>query len=684
MAEETPFRIEPCLLESCPTALVDVIADLASKSAELGARLHPDSAASLSELVRVMNCYYSNLIEGHNTRPLDIERALADVLDEEDDERRDLQREARAHIRVQRIVDAESANGTFGEPAARDRILWLHRHFYDDASSRMLRVDHPRGAYEMTPGAFRSEPLHDVTVGRLIPPSSPAVARFMEYFESRYRFQGLGTSARIIAMAASHHRINFIHPFPDGNGRVSRLMSHAMGWQAGIAAHGLWSISRGLARGLTDAGEYKRMMDAADEPRQGDLDGRGNLSRRALVEFVTWFCRVALDQVSFMADLFDLENLQERLTRYVRETLHLADYAAAIPIEVLRRGELPRGEASRVTGRPERTARAAMSQLLGAGLLVSDSPKSPVRLRFSSDSADALFPRLFGSQAAASRAPKVHDARDLWVQVRQAAGAWVSRSLVCLAQQHASERVNALASGTAIRTPAGRVVILTAWHNVSDLQENPCSLVQDSWPSAVQRGLTHAIEGPADCDVAIAIPSPQAHEVLIRARCTVDSGSIATSMDDTVDSTQWLVVGGYLGQLTSETVDHSKKTVTQSFGSMTYDFPSAARDALRRRYRIPWIENAVVNSVNPIDARATSLRVGDSEALPRPYGVSGGPVWRVQTGTPPNEIWTPEKRLKLVGVATSYLEPERIEFAESVAIWGNWFHETIAAIDRSP
>ncbi len=59
-------------------------------------------------------------------------------------------------------------------------------------------------------------------------------------------------------------------------------MSHAMAWHAGIAAHGLWSISRGLARGVEHPGEYKRMMDAADEPPHGDLDGRGNLSLLAL------------------------------------------------------------------------------------------------------------------------------------------------------------------------------------------------------------------------------------------------------------------------------------------------------------------------------------------------------------------------------------------------------------------
>lgn len=97
----------------------------------------------------------------------------------------------------------------------------------------------------------------------------------MDYFARRYRFEKLGKAGRTLAIPAAHHRFNYIHPFPDGNGRVSRLMSHAMAHEAGIAAHGLWSISRGLARGLESRKDYKRMMDHADMPRQGDLDGRG-------------------------------------------------------------------------------------------------------------------------------------------------------------------------------------------------------------------------------------------------------------------------------------------------------------------------------------------------------------------------------------------------------------------------
>lgn len=398
MSEETTYRIEPCLLDELPAALADVISDLVSSSATLGQRLHPGSAASLAELVRVMNCYYSNLIEGHNTRPREIERALAsDFAD--DSRRRDLQLEARAHIGVQRQIDASYAAGTLGEPASQTSLRALHRAFYSDAPLSMLRIAHAAGDFDMIPGEFRHEPKHDVAVGRHIPPSSERVPMFMEYFERRYRFESLGTAARIVAMAAAHHRLNYIHPFSDGNGRVSRLMSHAMALKAGIGAHGLWSISRGLARGLEDAGEYKRMMDAADTPRRGDLDGRGNLSRQALVEFVQWFCQVALDQLRFMGGLFALENLEPRLDRYVRTTLGASDAAAVLSTEILRRGEMPRGEAARVTGKPDRTASRALNKLVEAGLLTSETPKGPVRLRFSIDSAEELFPRLFPAQA---------------------------------------------------------------------------------------------------------------------------------------------------------------------------------------------------------------------------------------------------------------------------------------------
>lgn len=391
--DEVPSRIEPCLLDETPAEIVDLVAALAATAGSLGARLDPRSASGLADLVRVMNCYYSNLIEGHNTTPREIIRALRDSFDTAGD-RRNLQLEARAHIRVQREIDGQYLAGVLPEPASVEFIRWLHRAFYEDAPAEMLIVQGRGRQLRMTPGTFRALPEDDVEVGRHLPPSSDRVEAFMAHFAQRYRFEPLGMGMRITAMAAAHHRLNYIHPFLGGNGRVSRLMSHAMALKAGIGAHGLWSVSRGLARGLESRGDYKRMMDHADMPRQGDLDGRGNLSRRALIEFTIWFLKVCLDQVNFMSGLFALDTLAARLKIYIARR-GLKPEALGVLEQALHRGELPRGEAGRVTGLRERTARDLLATLLRDGILGSETPKAPVSLRFPLDAVEILFPGLF-------------------------------------------------------------------------------------------------------------------------------------------------------------------------------------------------------------------------------------------------------------------------------------------------
>jgi Fic family protein len=396
---ETVARIEPTLLEQPPVALADLSTAIAGASAGLGARLHPRTAANLADLVRITNTYYSNLIEGHNTRPRDIQRALDGDLDQEEG-RRNLQLEAAAHVRVQAEIDRMAAAGTLPEPASREFICWLHREFYRDAPAAYLRIRTQDREFLMQPGTCRSRPEHDNQVGRHIPPASIRVADFMQRFEERYRLEPLGVAARIIAIPAAHHRLNYIHPFSDGNGRVSRLMSHAMAAKAGIGAHGLWSISRGLARGLANglAGrqEYKRMMDHADTPRQGDLDGRGNLSQRALIEFSQWFLQVCLDQITFMTGLFELDALERRLHVLVDRHEQLKPEAARLLDEALVRGEFERGAAQRITGLPERTTRRLLGDVVAQGLLGSSTPKGPLSLRFPENALETLFPRLFG------------------------------------------------------------------------------------------------------------------------------------------------------------------------------------------------------------------------------------------------------------------------------------------------
>ena len=394
MTAESVSRIEPVRLEEPTTAIADVVADLAASSATLGKALHPRTAANLADLVRVMNTYYSNLIEGHNTRPRDIERALAGELDK-DEGRRNLQLEAAAHVRVQREVDRMGNEGTLPPPASREFILWLHREFYRDAPEAMLLIKTERSELRMKPGEWRTLPVEDVGVGRHVPPSSARVADFMRYFEERFRVQTMGRATQIMMIASAHHRFNYIHPFLDGNGRVSRLMSHAMAWSANISSRGLWSISRGLARGLDSRTDYKQMMDRADSPREGDLDGRGNLSQKALEEFVLWFLRVCLDQITFMSGLFELDHLSERLKGYVLRSSDWKPEVAALLQEALFRGEFERGEVGRITGLPERTARRVLNDVVHAGFLGSDTPKGAVSLRFPADALEDIFPRLY-------------------------------------------------------------------------------------------------------------------------------------------------------------------------------------------------------------------------------------------------------------------------------------------------
>ena len=391
---EATYCIEPTRLEKTSEEIVNAIAELTAASATLGRALNEATAANLADLVRIMNTYYSNLIEGHNTPPHDIERALEGKLDN-DKERRNLQLEAAAHARVQGQVDGMMAEGHLPEPASVDFIRWLHREFYKDLPPDMLRIHGAGRDFIMVPGELRSHPEHDVTVGRHIPPSSDHVVDFMAYFEYRYRLADLGVASGIMAMAAAHHRLNFIHPFPDGNGRVSRLMSHAMALKVGIGAHGLWSISRGLARGLQSRGEYKQMMDLADTPRQGDLDGRGNLSERALSDFVLWFVRICLDQVAFMSSLFEFDVLKKRLRAYVERSETLKSESARLLEEALIRGKFDRGEAARITGLPERSARRIVKDVIATGLLASETTKGPLSLRFPVATLDTLFPRLF-------------------------------------------------------------------------------------------------------------------------------------------------------------------------------------------------------------------------------------------------------------------------------------------------
>ena len=371
--------------------LTDLALELAQRSAGFRRSLPASLVSSLATLVRAMNCYYSNLIEGHDTHPVDIERALQGDYSQ-DARKRDLQLEAQAHIVVQQWIDG---GGVTGRTVTADAICEIHRRFCELLPKDMLWVEDPatHESLPVIPGELRSR---DVMVGGHIAISAPAVPRFLARFEEVY--SRLGKTETILAAAAAHHRLAWIHPFLDGNGRVARLMSHATLLDA-LDTGAVWSVARGLARNV-DA--YKGHLAACDQTRRNDLDGRGNLSEEALAEFTRFFLSTCLDQVRFMEGLMQPDTLRTRILLWTEEEIRLdrlPPKSAAILEAVLYRGELPRGDAAAIAGTGDRQARRVVSALSNHGVLVSDSSRAPLRLAFPAALAARWMPGLFPERA---------------------------------------------------------------------------------------------------------------------------------------------------------------------------------------------------------------------------------------------------------------------------------------------
>ena len=390
---ESVGLMEPLLVSESSrhrTALTDVAVDLAAKSAGFRRSLPGGVLTALTDLVRAINCYYSNLIEGHDTHPVDIERALKNDYSA-DAEKRNLQLEAKAHITVQKWIDE---GGLPGRATTADGLTEIHRRFGELLPEELLWTEDPETGErtKVIPGELRQR---DVKVGRHIPVSPGALPRFVERFEAVYG--KLGKTDTILAAASAHHRLLWIHPFLDGNGRVARLMSYAMLLET-LDTGGVWSIARGLAR---DEGTYKSQLMACDAERRNDLDGRGHLSEEALAKFTRFFLSTCIDQVEFMEGLVQPDRLRDRILIWTEEEIRagaLPPKSGAVLEAVLYRGELPRGEVAHIIDTSERQARRVTSALLGGEVLVSESSRAPLRLAFPAKLAARWMPGLFPEQ----------------------------------------------------------------------------------------------------------------------------------------------------------------------------------------------------------------------------------------------------------------------------------------------
>lgn len=389
-----PGAITPLLPEKGDGNLYDLALVLIKKSASLTNALNSNTRDALVRLIEPMNSYYSNLIEGHNTHPMDIENALRKNYSKEP-EKKLLQLESKAHVRVQELMKIKLRIEN-PDIYAQDFIKWLHREFYREMPEEFHYGKSRSGKIvKIIPGEFRKG---EVEVGHYIAPASSALPRFLKLFAETYdRTKVTHSIERIIAAAASHHRLAWIHPFQDGNGRIIRLFTEALFIKEEIDGNGLWSISRGLAIHNDD---YYEALHYADQRRMNDFDGRGNLSNRGLVSFCDFFLKTAIDQVEFMTSLLEVDRVLERIAGFINimaARKELKPEARYIIEEAFLKGKITRGDAPRLTGKSENTARKILKELMKKEILISKSEdvKTPLYINFPVKVAPYLFPKLY-------------------------------------------------------------------------------------------------------------------------------------------------------------------------------------------------------------------------------------------------------------------------------------------------
>lgn len=361
--------------------------DLARQASVLAGQRVP---SDLRLLLRSMNSYYSNRIEGQQTRPHEIEEALRKDFSG-DAELAARQRLAVAHIEAEEVLE-QRYNGVAGARAlySADAVQDIHRELF----SRLPLADRvtPEGE-PVEAGGLR---LREVRVGQHVAPACASVPDFLQRWSSFYGQVRRGEAA-LVALAAAHQRLGWIHPFIDGNGRVMRLHTHLLLGALGYTG-GLWSPLRGFARTTS---QYYAVLADADSPRRGDLDGRGNLSEQALMAWTDHVLDTCLDQTVFMTSMLDFDAMKSRIEACLlfEATVHKSgvrpEAARGLHYLFLSGEELTRGEFKSMLGLGERSATDALGALVRRGLLKSDSPQGRVRFGLPQHALRFLFPRLW-------------------------------------------------------------------------------------------------------------------------------------------------------------------------------------------------------------------------------------------------------------------------------------------------
>lgn len=382
--------------------LKDLAQEVVIAAATLEGRIAKETAMALGDRLRFVNSYHSNLIEGHKTTILDIEAALNKDYSE-DAQRRYTQELCAAHVKTERAMMQTLFTDPPDNPCSLDFVSRIHRTFYEQLPPHH-QFTHGRDGFtefSILPGELRDGAVSLDGGITSHGPNARQLPQLYGAFSRLYDPIHFHGDERLIAAAASHHRLVWLHPFRDGNGRVARLFSGLYLACIGINQGNLWSLSRGFSR---DKQWYMTNLQSADSP---DETGRG-FDQAFFADYCLYFLEVCLDQIVFMDNILALNRIDARIDGYMRDrdksrgALNPLDPRAGRLLKALfLQGTVPRGEAQSIMGmdhQSERHARRIVSQLVREGLACSSSHRAPLTIGFPVQVLRYYFPDLIGPE----------------------------------------------------------------------------------------------------------------------------------------------------------------------------------------------------------------------------------------------------------------------------------------------
>ncbi len=382
----------PALPSRTTPTLDDLIVKVLASSAALGKGIHPTILDDIARLMLKVNSYYTNAMEGNPSKLKDIDAALNNKLSK-DKTARNYQLEHIAHIQVQEAMIRRLPEEPGLRVCSEEFLCWLHEQFFLKMPEDMRFAKTVSGELvPVEPGRLRDRGImvgiHEGPVTR------QDIKDYLRKFDELLSPERLAGPQKLLGWAASHHRFLWIHPFPEGNGRVARLLTTAYGIRIGVGDNMLWTVARAFARNRP---EYDRHLALADQPRRNDLDGRGPLSEENLIEFCTYFLRCCDDQIQFMGSVLKLSELERRYNRFIgslESEKDISKAAGKVMQRLLLQGEVPRAQVLEICGVKQRRATQIIKELLDVGITRSETTYGPLRLNITADMSAALFPTL--------------------------------------------------------------------------------------------------------------------------------------------------------------------------------------------------------------------------------------------------------------------------------------------------